>query len=163
MQEQVAAPLLSVPRRLFKYWLPVAVMLGLMYLLSTDVFSGPNTHKLIAFLTSWLGKDMKEPEVYEVNFAIRKFMHFFEYAVLAALLFRAFRAEERRWWKTSWAVYAFLMIVVWSLLDELHQSFTNLRDGSIYDSIIDSAGGLTALLLIWLYGRYKAKKEDSVF
>jgi VanZ family protein len=36
------------------------------------------------------------------------------------------------------------------LLDEYHQTLTRTRVGSIYDSLIDMAGGLTALLIIRL-------------
>ena len=34
------------------------------------------------------------------------------------------------------------------LLDEYHQSFVPQRTASIYDSLIDMAGGLTALLVV---------------
>jgi VanZ family protein len=35
------------------------------------------------------------------------------------------------------------------LLDEFHQTFTQTRGGSIYDSLLDFSGGLTALLVLW--------------
>jgi len=40
------------------------------------------------------------------------------------------------------------LIVTYALIDEYHQSFVPSRTASIYDSMIDMAGGLTALLII---------------
>jgi len=39
-------------------------------------------------------------------------------------------------------------VVAFALADEYHQSFVPTRTGSFYDSLIDIAGGLTALLVI---------------
>jgi VanZ family protein len=50
---------------------------------------------------------------------------------------------------------------VWSLLDEFHQTFTRMRGGSIYDSMIDSVGGLFALLAITLYVKIKQRKKTQ--
>jgi VanZ family protein len=38
--------------------------------------------------------------------------------------------------------------VIYALLDEYHQSFVPSRTASIFDSMIDMAGGLTALLIV---------------
>jgi len=40
------------------------------------------------------------------------------------------------------------LIVVYALVDEYHQSFVPSRTASIFDSLIDMAGGLTALLIV---------------
>jgi VanZ family protein len=83
-----------------------------------------------------------------MNFLVRKTMHFVEYAALAGLVYRAFRADSPKLWQLRWAIYSFLVIASWSLLDEFHQAQTRKRGGSIYDSMIDSAGGLTMLVVI---------------
>jgi VanZ family protein len=157
MSENVVTPSLSVPERIVRYWIPVAMMLSLMYFFSTDVFSGRNTSHAIEWIMKIFGKDLSRPDLGEANFAVRKFAHFFEYAILATLLFRAFRAESRRQWRFSWASYSFAIVVVWSLLDEFHQTFTRMRGGSIYDSMIDCSGGLVALLCIAIYFRRKER------
>jgi VanZ family protein len=41
-----------------------------------------------------------------------------------------------------------VLVVVYALIDEYHQSFVPSRTGTIYDSLIDMAGGLTALLVV---------------
>jgi VanZ family protein len=40
------------------------------------------------------------------------------------------------------------LVVTYALMDEYHQTFVPSRTGSIYDSFINMAGGLTALLII---------------
>jgi VanZ family protein len=142
-----------------KYWIPVALMMSLMYLFSTDLFSSEHTARIIEWIMKLFKDDAGGPDLGETNFAVRKFAHFFEYAVLAVLLFRALRAGDGRRWKISWAAFAFFILAIWSLLDEFHQTFTKTRGGSVYDSMIDSSGGLFALLLITLYCRLKARKQ----
>jgi VanZ family protein len=44
-----------------------------------------------------------------------------------------------------------LLVVIYALLDEFHQSFVPSRTASVYDSAIDIAGGLTVLLILKLY------------
>jgi VanZ family protein len=161
MSENLATPSLTLLERLFRYWIPVGLMLSLMYVFSTDLFSGEQTKRIIEWIMKVFADDVGGPDLGEANFAVRKFAHFFEYAVLAVLLFRAFRAENRRPWQFSWTVYSFLILVVWSLLDEFHQTFTNRRGGSIFDSMLDSSGGLFALLVITLYYRLKARTKEQ--
>jgi VanZ family protein len=155
MSENIVTPSLSALERIVRYWIPVALMLSLMYFFSTDVFSGKNTAHAIEWIMKLFGKDLSRPELGETNLAVRKFAHFFEYAILASLLFRAFRAESPALWRFSWTSYSFAIVVVWSLLDEFHQTFTTRRGGSLYDAMIDSAGGLFALLCITIYFRRK--------
>jgi VanZ family protein len=135
---------ISLPVRIIKYWLPVAAMLCAMYFFSTDVFSSENTRGIIEVILSWFVQ-VRWSTVSEINRVVRKSAHFLEYAILALLLFRAFRAGSQVGWRIRWAIYTFAIIVVWALLDELHQSFTLSRGASIYDSMLDSSGGLFAL------------------
>jgi VanZ family protein len=162
MSEHLVRQSLSVPSRIIRYWIPVALMLSVMYFFSTDLFSSENTRRAIAFLTHWFGDDLSGRDLGEANYVVRKFMHFFEYAILATLLFRAFRAESPMRWRFSWSVYAFVVVVTWALLDEFHQSFTRSRGGSIYDSMIDSSGGLFALLMITFLSKRKERRRHSI-
>jgi VanZ family protein len=51
-----------------------------------------------------------------------------------------------------------VLVIIYALSDELHQTFVPSRTGSIYDSLIDMSGGLTALLFLTL--RRKRKRVD---
>jgi VanZ family protein len=137
---------------LIRYWLPVVMMMGSMVYLSTDEFSAYKTQN---FIDRWLWRlfpEMSGDQFLFFGTAIRKAMHFAEYFILGGLLFRAFRAGDLPRWRFSWSAYAFAVVTVWALIDEYHQTFTASRTGSIYDSLLDIAGGLVALLLIaWFY------------
>jgi VanZ family protein len=146
-----------VPSRILRYWIPVLVMLGAMYYFSTDVFSGENTRSMIEVILGWFGQHPNSHSLYKINHAVRKCAHFLEYAILAVLVFRAFRADSPLRWKLAWFLYSLAIVVCWSLLDEYHQHFTHSRGASIYDSMLDTSGGLTALVVIALIGRIRRR------
>ena len=83
-----------------------------------------------------------------VHFITRKLAHFTEYAVLGFLAARAFRTSAKPAISSRWFLISATLIVTFALLDEYHQTFVPSRTGSIYDSFIDIAGGMTALLVI---------------
>jgi len=83
-----------------------------------------------------------------IHFTTRKIAHFTEYAILGFLAARAFRTSPRPAIRDRWLLICVTMIVVYALMDEFHQSFVPSRTASIFDSLIDIAGGLTALLII---------------
>ena len=148
--------------RVVRYWLPVLLVIVLMFGFSTDAFSGENTQGIIVRITEWLGFDPNSRVALRLNFIIRKAAHLTEYALLAALLYRAFRSGRSPGWRVMWAVQTMAVIVVWALLDEYHQSLTQSRTASIYDSFIDITGGLFALLVIYRIRRSEPEKNDSV-
>ena len=78
----------------------------------------------------------------------RKLAHFTEYAILAFLAARAFSTSPRPGIRNRWFLISLLLIVIWALGDEYHQSYVPSRTGSLIDSFIDITGGLTALLII---------------
>jgi VanZ family protein len=160
MAQSVGAIETPLTTRIFKYWLPVLFMLGVMYYFSTDVFSGENTRGALDWILHQLWPAGIK-HLTQLNFIVRKTMHFAEYALLAGLMYRAFRADSPVRWRLLWACYTFALIVSWALLDELHQAQTHRRGGSIYDSMIDSAGGLTMLLVIALVSRRRAQGKSN--
>ena len=161
MAESIPTAQSSLATRIVKYWLPVLIMIGAMYYASTDIFSGENTRGVIEKLVLWLRPHTSERGLMKINYLVRKAAHFIEYAVLAALLFRAFRADSFMRWRLRWALYSFLIIICWALLDEYHQSFTHTRGGSIRDSMLDCSGALFMLTVIALFNRRRIRSGRS--
>ena len=151
MAENITTAESSLTAKIVKYWLPVLLMIGVMYYASTDVFSGENTRNIIERIVLWLRPHTSERALMKINYMARKMAHFTEYAILAALLFRAFRADSIARWRLRWAAYSFAVAASWALLDEFHQRFTRTRGGSIYDSLLDSSGALFMLVVIGLF------------
>src|SRR5215471_3762040 len=155
----------SPGRWLLMYWGPVLAMFGLMYFASTDALSGENTRSIIEHIFLWFTPNASPHTIRRFNFIVRKTAHFTEYAVLAWLIFRAFRGASRERWRLQWAVLTIAVILSWSLVDEWHQTFTRTRGGSIYDSMLDSTGGLFVIALISIYHlirkRHSANRPQS--
>ena len=75
---------------------------------------------------------------------LRKAAHFTEYALLAALWWRALRSRVTE----STALLAALAIAVgYAITDEIHQTFVDGRTGSPVDVLIDTAGAATGVVL----------------
>jgi VanZ family protein len=118
---------------------------------STAGFSASNTSRFIRPLLKWLFPGHSEAELVSLHVLVRKAGHFLEYAVLAFLARRAFVTSSHDFIRRRWFELALSLVVVNSLLDEWHQSFVPSRTGSIYDSFIDIAGGLTVLVIFKLF------------
>lgn len=157
MAESITTAESSLGYKVVRYWVPVIVMLALMYWFSTDALSGENTRGIIETVLSWFGYRASPRQLTRINYFVRKGAHFTEYAILAALLFRAFRADSPLRWRLRWSVYSLGVALVWAALDELHQSFTRTRGGSVYDSLLDSSGAFFMLVGIAIVSRRSDK------
>ena len=114
---------------------------------SSSEFSALNTSQIFRPLILWVFPNLSEERVAAIHFLTRKLAHFSEYAVLGILSARAFASSANDLVERYWFQAALLLILCYALLDEFHQSFVPSRTASIYDSAIDVAGGLTALLV----------------
>jgi VanZ family protein len=135
---------------LLKYWAPPIIWMSVIFWFSTDIFSGDNTGSLLWKVVSFIYPGATRELFDSIHFYVRKAGHFTEYAVLALLLFRAFRSGAGARWRRGWALSSLLVAFLYASLDEYHQTFTRHRTGSIYDSLIDTSGAATALVLLWL-------------
>jgi len=143
--------------RVFSRYFPLIAWLAFISFASSDDFNASNTSRIIGPLVLWLFPSTSPETLAVVHFIMRKIAHFTEYAILGFLAARAFRTSPRPAIKQRWFLICAALIVVYALLDEYHQSFVPSRTASIYDSMIDIAGGLTAL--IFIYSRKGAKAQ----
>lgn len=128
---------------------PLIVWMAVIFLASTGTMSASNTSGLLQKLLDGLfGAPLAEEQLRFWHILLRKGGHFAEYAVLAVLAVRAFITSSRGLLRRHAALAAFLLIAVYAFLDEFHQSFVPSRGASVYDSLIDIAGG-TAALAVW--------------
>jgi VanZ family protein len=140
-------------RERFRRYAPLVVWMLLIFLASTGELSASNTSRILRPLLLWLFPNISEETLVSVHFIVRKAAHFTEYAVLALFAARAFITSSHEWLRRAWVFATILLIVLYSLSDEYHQSFVASRTASIYDSLIDMAGGLTALAVYALWRR----------
>jgi VanZ family protein len=131
------------------YWLPPLLWMMVMFVLSTDTFAAEHTGEVLWQVLSGLAPQVTYAHYTLLHFVLRKTAHLIEYAILACLLLRAFRAGAAIVWRWRWAILSLLLVAVHAVLDEYHQAFTQYRTGSVSDSVLDMAGGLLALTLLW--------------
>jgi VanZ family protein len=134
-------------RRFLKYWLPVLAWMVFIFIGSTDLLSAEHTSRFIGPFLRWLAPDISEATVASVQLAVRKGAHLTEYAILAALLYRALRQNQPRVGRAL--AMSFLIAAVYAALDEFHQSFIASRTGSPWDVLIDCGGALAGVLIYW--------------
>ena len=127
----------------------------LIFLASTSMMSASNTSSIVRSALLWLFPHASEATINFINFVvIRKGAHFTEYAIFALLAARAFKTSSHELLRRYWFWAALLLVICYSLSDEFHQSFVPSRTASIYDSMIDSLGGLSALAVFAIIKRH---------
>jgi VanZ family protein len=141
--------------RKFLYWLPPFFWMAAIFYFSTDALSSGNTGGILITIVRWLIPDVSGETFGLIHFLVRKAAHFTVYAILALLTFRALRSGAAERWQRRWALWSFLLVSVYALLDEYHQSFTRTRTGTPVDSFIDMTGGAFALMCLWLGSKRK--------
>jgi VanZ family protein len=135
-------------RRFLSRYLPLIAWLAFISYASSDSFSASNTSRIIGPLILWLFPNTSAETLLTIQSITRKLAHLTEYAILGWLAARAFRSSPRAAINRHWFLISVALVVVYALLDEYHQSFVPSRTGTIWDSFIDMAGGLAALVII---------------
>jgi VanZ family protein len=124
-------------------WLPVLLWSAVIITASDEAFSGATTQR-------WLDSLLGRPIPHAVNVGIRKLAHLLEYAILAALAWRA--ATRAR------VELAMLIAVTVAALDEYRQSLSAARTGSAWDVAIDLTGAVFGLLAAHVIARRFASR-----
>lgn len=140
-------PSRTLPKTISRY-LPLVLWMAFISFASTGNFSASNTSRIIGPLVLWLFPNTSAETLLVIHGITRKIAHFMEYALLGILAARAFRGSPRAGLRERWFLVSALVVIVYALIDEYHQTFVPSRTGSIYDSLIDIAGGFTALIVI---------------
>ena len=150
----------SMGTRVWRY-APLVSWMLFIYLASTGGFSADNTSRILRPLLLWLFPQISEERIAVLHFLIRKAAHFTEYAVLGFLAARAFVGSSHRALRENWLIASAILVVTYALLDEFHQSFVRVRTASIFDSLIDIAGGLFALICLAYFRRSRLQRQPN--
>lgn len=148
----------SPSQRLWRYG-PLVLWIIFISFASTSEFSAANTSQVLRPLLLWFFPNLSEAQLAAAHFLTRKAAHFTEYGVLALLARRAFVSSSQVFLRRYWFQVAIVLVVIYALLDEFHQSFVPSRTPSIYDSAIDAAGGLAVLILFKICRRTPRENE----
>ncbi len=137
-------------------WCWVVLWMGTLFSASTDLGSPRHTSRIIGPLLRWLIPDVQPATIEGVQFVVRKTTHAVSYALLAALIWNALRPALTGW-NTTTARRSVLIAAIYAATDEVHQGFVPGRRGSLGDVMLDIAGAVLGIFLVWWIGR-RAKK-----
>ena len=141
-----------------KYWLPLLIWLGVIFVGSTSVMSAEHTSRYIVPFLLWLKPGMSPAAIRTILVVARKSAHVTEYAVLALLLWRALRSVPTLQTKTLLVFGAALLgCALFAASDEFHQTFVKSRTPSVRDVLLDVGGALLGLLIGASFARLHPK------
>ena len=145
-----------------KYWLPVLIWLSVIFIGSTDILSAEHTSRFLIPFLRWLDPNISFATIAKIHFSLRKIGHLTEYAILAALFWRALRSGTRFQAKMSILfLFAWLAAAIFAVTDEFHQSFVPTRTASPKDVLIDVCGALIGLAICLAFAG-RAKRESEI-
>lgn len=145
--------------RFLKYWLPLVIWLGVIFVGSTNVMSTEHTSRYIVPFLLWLKPGMSPHAIWMILVVARKCAHVIEYTVLALLLWRALRSVPALQTKTSMVFGAVLLgCALFAASDEFHQTFVQSRTPSVRDVLLDVGGALLGLLIGASFARRHPEK-----
>lgn len=122
--------------------------MGFIFWMSSGDFSEENTSRFIVPLLHLLSPGLSADHTDLIHKILRKSAHVFEYFVLGILLFHDFRGSSSQPWRLRWSIHAVILVVLYAVSDEFHQSFIASRTASLADVGIDSAGGILSQIAI---------------
>ncbi|HWX18632.1 MAG TPA: VanZ family protein [Candidatus Binatia bacterium] len=141
-------------------WLLVLVWMAVIFSASSDSMSFSHSSRIIGPIVHWLFPQASDATIHTVVVFIRKCAHLTEYAILALLVWHALRQMHKtdsRSWRWVQASQVALLVLLYAATDEFHQLFVPSRQASVMDVLLDTAGGVFALLFLWAIGRWRRR------
>ena len=140
---------------------PLVLWIAFICYGSTAAMSAPQTSRFVGPLLRWLFAAITESQLLAAHVAVRKFAHLTEYGILALLAARAFSSSSKEFLRGHWFAAPLALAASLALLDELNQSYTPSRDGSVRDSLLDVTGASLALAGLALLRLRGSRRDDA--
>lgn len=138
-----------------KYFIPSILLMILIFGFSNQ--TGNESSSLSGQIVQWLQMNL---HISIPEFIIRKGAHMSEYAVLTMTFIYGFYKSEFK----QFQVYSFSLLAtfLYACTDELHQLFIGGRAGQITDVLIDTSGGILAIVLIYCITYVYNKRKSAI-
>jgi len=135
----------------FLLYVPLVAWIAGIFYFSSNKGSISNTLPYFITLNRVLFSRSDAATLRKYHFIIRKTGHFSGYAILALLAAVVFYNSSLPSAARFWHFFSFAIVLIVASADEFRQSFYPERDGSFSDVALDCLGGLTMILLFWLF------------
>ncbi|HNY51325.1 MAG TPA: VanZ family protein [Smithella sp.] len=131
-----------------KYWVPVFVLLGIIFWLSGANFTDGKTSEFFFPKIKSVFPALSPAGVTFVHELIRAFAHVAEYFLLGLFLALAIRRLPLQLSDLKKIVLMIVLLCLFAVGDEVRQSLVALRRASIVDVGLDLVGGVMALMIV---------------
>lgn len=152
------APIESRPPHVFVWRVLTIAWSVNMFWMSTGRFSGARSQSFLRVLFDLLGFHISPNSLDLVNSILRRGAHLMEYAILGYLVYRSFANAGSPLRVGAWCVVA---ASLYSLTDELHQSFVPGRHASLIDCGVDALGAAIAMALVYMNSVFLKKRKTE--
>ncbi|MGH7320384.1 MAG: VanZ family protein [Candidatus Rokuibacteriota bacterium] len=125
----------------FGRYAPPIVWMGVIAVLSGDLFAARETFRLLRLLASVLPW-ASPTTLHGLHAGVRKLAHLVEYGILTALWLRALAPGRSPRGAARWAIG---LAAAYALVDEARQSLAPTRSPALIDVAIDAAGAFLAV------------------
>lgn len=100
----------------------------------------------------------KEEYIEKYTFIVRKTAHFLAYFVLGILVYMFLKdyIQSKRL-----IISTILICFLYASSDEFHQLFVNGRSGEIRDILIDTTGGLTSTIILYIFNSIRNRIQNK--
>jgi VanZ family protein len=131
-----------------KYWVPVIVLLGVIFWMSGGDFTDGRTSEFFFPKIKSLFPGLSPGGVTFVHELIRAFAHVVEYFLLGLLLTLAINRLHLRISSFKKGVLIIVLLCLFALGDEVRQSLVALRKASLVDVGFDLFGGMMGMIIV---------------
>lgn len=138
-------------------WVVLLLWMLVIFLFSSQPHSGETTKSIIANIipniTTNSLLDM-------INFIVRKSAHITEYFILALLTISLLKEYTKK--QNVILVSSLIFCFIYAMTDEYHQSFVPGRSSLFRDVLIDTSGGILAIVLNYIYMHKYSIKSNKL-
>lgn len=141
-------------------WSMVIGWMVLIFIFSSqpgEVSNGNN--KFVIYVLNWIGIDLNSILGNLSDFIVRKAAHFIIYFILYLLSYRAVNTKKNK--DIKGFIVPILMVILYAISDEIHQAFVPGRGPALKDVLVDTSGGLTAFLIMYICVTLKKTSPSS--
>ncbi|MBU3202368.1 VanZ family protein [Clostridium estertheticum] len=139
-------------------WILVIGWMMVIFIFSSQVGEVSNeNNKFVIYVFNLLGLNLNNIFGTLSDFIVRKASHFTEYFILYMLIYRAMNKSKKVDMKIF--IASILIVFLYACSDEFHQSFVPGRGPAFRDVMVDTCGGFTAYLFIYI--RVTLKKRHA--
>lgn len=152
-------------RRVVVAWVLVVIWVGIILAASGDGLSFSRSSRFLRPVLEWLLPQLTQEEVWRVVGAVRKAAHVAEYWVLAMLVRHAGQVTLlARGWppnRLKLALFTLGFAITCAACDEIRQSFTVSRNGSVWDVLWDTSGATLGLICVHFFMAWRTRTRPA--